>query len=257
LLAPEERAASFGFYNAEETMTTDTETPVAAPEQASRWEDFIDIIFSPGQLFERRAAEGWLKPFLILAAVSVVLYYVLLPVNGEIMEIAMRENAPPNANQAQLQQGANVMKYAMGIMAPIMYLVMIAGTALALKLVSSLFEPAASWRQSFVISTYAMYITIVQTLAVTVAVFIKNTMGGQLKSSDASFGLMRFIDVGKDPVMRALLGRTDLFAIWIAALLAVGLIHVVNMPRNKAILTAAIVWALIALPSLAMAALSR
>jgi hypothetical protein len=238
-------------------MTTDTETPVTAPEKASRWEDFIDIIFSPGQLFERRGGENWVKPFLILAAVSVVLYYVLLPVTGPLMEIAMRENAPPEANQAQLQQGASVMKYAMGIMAPIMYLVMIAGIALALKLVSSVIEPAAGWRQSFVIATYAMYITVIQTLIVAVAIFIKSSMGGELKSTDASFGLMRFMDVGKDPVMRALLGRTDLFAIWIAVLLAVGLIHVVRMPRNKAIATAAIVWALVALPSLAMAAFSR
>ena len=238
-------------------MTTDTETPVTAPEKASRWEDFIDIIFSPGQLFERRAEEGWVKPFLILAAVSVVLYYVLLPVTGPLMEIAMRENAPPEANQAQLQQGAAVMKYAMGIMAPIMYLVMIAGTALALKVVSAVLEPGASWRQSFIIATYAMYITIVQTLVVAIAVFLKSTMGGELKSTEASFGLMRFMDVGTDPVMRALLGRTDLFAIWIAVLLGVGLVHIVRMPRNKAFATAAIVWALIALPSLAMAAFSR
>lgn len=238
-------------------MTTDTESAVSAPETASRWEDFIDIIFSPGQLFQRRGAEGWVTPFLILSGVSVALYYLLLPVNGPLMEIAMRENAPPGANQAQLQQGANVMKYAMGVMAPFMYLIMIAGTAVGLKFVSSLFEPAASWRQSFVIATYAMYVTVVQTVMVALAVFIKSATGGQLRSNDASFGLMRFMDVGTDPVLRALLGRTDLFAIWIAALLGVGLIHVVGMPKGKAFITAAIVWALIALPSLAMAAFSR
>ena len=237
-------------------MTTDTEVPVAPPEKASRWEDFIDVIFSPGQLFDRRKDEGWLKPFLILAAVSIVLYYVLLPVTGPLMEIAMRENAPPEATPAQLQQGATVMKYSMGIMAPVMYLLMIAGTALALKLVSSLLEPKATWRQAFVISTYAMYITVVQTLVVAIAVFIKSSMGGELQTSDGSFGLLRFIDIGKDPVMRALLGRTDLFAIWIAVLLGVGLVHVVGMPRNKAFITAAIVWALVVLPSLAMAAIS-
>lgn len=237
-------------------MTTDTEVTPTAAEPASRWEDFIDVIFSPAQLFRRRANEGWVRPFLILAAVSIVLYYVLLPVTGPLMELAMRENAPPEANQAQLEQGAQVMKYAMGIMAPVMYLIMIAGTALALKLISALLEPGATWRQSFLIATYAMYITIVQTLIVATAIFLKSTMGGELKSTDASFGLTRFMDVGSDPVLRALLGRTDVFAIWIAVLLGVGLVHVVGMPRNKAFITAAIVWALIALPALAMAAIS-
>jgi hypothetical protein len=147
------------------------------------------------------------------------------------------------------------MKYFFGIMAPIMYLVMVAGTALAIKFVSALFDGRTSWRQAFVITTFAHYITIVQSLVVGVAAFIKNAMGGQASGTDASFGLLRFIDVGKDPVMRALLGRTDIFAIWIAVLFAVGLIHVVGMPKGKAAITAAIVWALIALPSLAAAAL--
>ena len=40
-------------------MTTETDNAVAtSPEKASRWEDFIDIIFSPGQVFDRRANES-------------------------------------------------------------------------------------------------------------------------------------------------------------------------------------------------------
>ncbi len=238
-------------------MTMDTEPTVVAPEKASRWEDFIDVIFSPGELYERRADEGWFKPFLILAVINVILYYALLPITGPMIEAAIQQNSPPNATPAQIEQGAKMMKYGMGIIAPVMYLIMIAGTALAIKLVSSLLEPGATWRQSFVITTYAHFITVVQSLFVAIAAFIKSMTGGQPSAQDASFGLLRFMDVGTDPVMRALLGRTDLFAIWIAALFAVGLIHIVRMPLGKAITTAAIVWALIALPSLAGAAFSR
>jgi hypothetical protein len=142
-----------------------------------------------------------------------------------------------------------------GVMTPIFYLVMIAGTALALKFVAPLFDGKMSWRQSFVITTFAHYVTVVQSLVIGIAAFLKSMMGGQAAGSDASFGLLRFIDVGRDPVMRAVLGRTDIFAIWIAVLFAVGLIHVAGMPKGKAAITAGIVWALIALPSLAMAAL--
>lgn len=239
------------------TTHTDSIDTAAPPEKASRWEDFIDIIFSPGQVFERRAAEPWLKPFLILVAVGVALYYLMLPVTGPMIEASMVENAPPTATAAQVQQSAGVMKYFFGIMAPIMYLLMVAGTAVALKFVAALFDGKPSWRESFVITTYAHYITIVQSLIVGIVLFIKSAMGGQAASQDASFGLMRFIDVGRDPVLRTLLGRTDLFAIWIAVLFAVGLIHIARMPRGRAAITAAIVWALIALPGLAMAALQR
>jgi len=236
-------------------MTTDTAV-VAAPPKASRWEDFIDIVFSPGQVFDRRGNEGWLKPFLILAGVNVALYYLLLPVTGPTIEAAMFENAPPNVTAAQMAQGVNMMKIGMGIVAPVMYLLMVLGTGVAVKLVASLFDGKPTWQQSFAITTHAHFITVIQGLIVSAGIFIVNMMGQPPAGKHGSFGLLRFIDVGRDPVMRALLGRTDLFAIWIAALFAVGLIHVAKMEKAKVAITAVIVWALIALPSLAMAALS-
>lgn len=236
-------------------MTTDTAVE-AAPQKASRWEDFIDIVFSPSEVFARRGNEAWLTAFIVLSVINVALYYLLLPVTGPTIEAAMVENAPPNVTAAQMAQGAKMMKIGMGIIAPVMYLVMILGTGLALKLVAALFDGKPTWRQSFAITTHAHFITVIQGLIVAFTIFIMNMMGAQPSGKNASFGLLRFVDVGSDAVMRTLLGRTDLFAIWIAALFAVGLVTVVKMEKVKAILTAAIVWALIALPSLAMAALS-
>jgi hypothetical protein len=95
-----------------------------------------------------------------------------------------------------------------------------------------------------------------QTVLIALAVMIKNQTGGNLSMADSSFGVMRFTGSDLDPVMRTLLTRVDLFAIWSAVLVAIGLIHVVRMEKSKAIIAAAIVWALIAVPSLAGAAFS-
>ena len=236
-------------------MTTDTETTVAAPEKASRWEDFIDVIFSPGELFDRRANDGWFKPFLILSAVCIVLYYALLPVTGGIWEAAVMQNAREGATPEQLAQGAKFMKYFGGIFMWVGFLFVIAISAVITKLVSSLVEPAATWRQSFTISTYSMYVAVPQSILIAIAAFIKTQGNGTLSMNDASFGVQRFLDPQLDPVLRTLVARADLFAIWSAILIGIGLIHVVRMPRNKAFITAAIVWALIALPGLASAAL--
>jgi hypothetical protein len=237
-------------------MATETETVTSAPEKASRWEDFIDVIFSPGELFDRRANDGWFKPFLILCAVCIVLYYVLLPVTAGLWEAMMRENAPPNATPAQIEQSASVMKWFYGIMVPFGFLLVIATSAVGIKLVSSLLEPASTWRQAFTISTYSMFVAVPQTVLIALAVMIKNQTGGNLSMADSSFGVMRFTGSDLDPVMRTLLTRVDLFAIWSAVLVAIGLIHVVRMEKSKAIIAAAIVWALIAVPSLAGAAFS-
>ena len=232
-----------------------TDNAVAAPEKASRWEDFIDIIFSPAEVYERRAEEGWLKPFLIVSAVAVALYYLLLPVTGVVWEVAMQQNAPPEATAEQMQQTAQLMRWVGGIMVPFGYLFMIAVAALSLKLVSALIEPGATWRQSFLIPTLAMFITVPQSIISAIPVFIKTQSGERPGVEDMSFGALRFAGPDVDPVLRALLGRLDIFAIWMAILIGIGLVHVVRMPRGKAFITAAIVWALIALPGLASAAL--
>ena len=235
-------------------METQIEPKAVAPEKASRWEDFIDVIFSPGELFDRRKDEGWGKPFLILVVVALVLYYVLLPVTGGIWEAAFRENAPPNATPADLERIGKFATYfgGIGMIVGMLFMVLISG--LVIKLVSSLVEPAAGWRQSFLISAFSLYIGIPQSIAIAISAFIGGR-DGSLSMKDASFGLLRFIPDKVDPVMMALYGRTDLFAIWSGVLVAIGLIHVVGMPRSKAIITAVIVWALAALPTLAGAAM--
>ena len=228
-------------------MTTDTEAPVKAPEKAARWEDFVDVFFAPTDLFARRKDESWVKPFLLLAAVSVVLYYIFLPIGGQLWEAAMIENAPPNASPEQLQQSAKFMKYLGGGFALFGYFFIVLVTAVGLKLGSALLEPSAKWREAFLIATYSLYVAVVQQIAVTISVFFASR-SGNVSMSDSSFGPMRFMP-DADPVVKALLGRFDLFAIWSLVLCAIGLMVVVGMPRAKAFATAFIAWLVVSLPA--------
>jgi hypothetical protein len=235
-------------------MTTDT--VVADTEKHSRWEDLVDVFFAPGELFAYRANEGWGKPFLLLAAISVVLYYVFLPINGQIFELMMRQNAPANVTPEQMHKSAVFMSYLGGLFIIFGVAFTIAATAVVLKLVSSVLEPAAGWRQAFMIATYSMFVVIPQAILGALLIFLKTNSGGTLRINDVSFGVLRFMDQ-PDKVLTAVLSRFDLFPIWSAALCAIGLVVVVKMPRGKAIATAAIAWLAIALPALAGAAMQR
>src|SRR5207253_8129347 len=100
-------------------MTSDTDTAVESkPAQGSRWEDFVDVYLSPGDLFARRAQETWLKPFLLLALISTVLYYAFLPLNSLIWDAMMAANAPEGADLERMRKGAAFMKYLGGIFVP-------------------------------------------------------------------------------------------------------------------------------------------
>jgi hypothetical protein len=227
-------------------MSTDTEVEVAAPEKSARWEDFVDVFLSPADLYARRRDESWTIPFLLFCAISIALYYVFLPIGGLIWEAAMLENAPPNADAAQIQQSAQFMKYLGGVFVPIGYGFMIAFMALGMKLASSVLEPGARWRQAFLIATYASYVGLIQQVLTTIAVYVKSR-SGTITMADASFGLLRFMP-DADPVTKAMIGRVDLFAFWSLILCAIGLSVIVGMSRGKALATAAIAWLLVALP---------
>src|SRR5688500_5031237 len=227
-------------------MSTDTEAAVTTPEKSARWEDFVDVYLSPGELYARRRDDAWTIPFLLFCAVSIVLYYAFLPIGGLVWEAAMTENAPPNADAAQVQQSAQFMKYLGGIFVPIGYGFMIAVMAVGLKLASAVLEPGARWRQAFLIATYAAYVGLIQQVLTTISVYMKSRSGA-ISMADTSFGLMRFMPHA-DPVIKALIGRLDLFAFWSLVLCAIGLIVVVGMPRGKAFMAAAIAWLLVGLP---------
>jgi hypothetical protein len=54
-------------------------------------------------------------------------------------------------------------------------------------------------------------------------------------------------------MMLAVLGRVDVFTIWITILLGIGLSVTGKIPRSKAMIAAALVWAIGALPAVLQA----
>jgi hypothetical protein len=229
-----------------------TETVTSAEPRGSRWEDLVDVFFAPADLFKRRVNDSWVAPFAMASIIAIVLYYVFLPFNSLVFQAGMAENAPPGTDPEKLKQAASFMKALMVIILPVGFLVVTAVTAVGIKLVSSVIEPVATWKKAFMISAYALFVAIPQQLAIAGVVAVRQIP----KLSEASFGVLRFMDK-PDPIARAVLGRIDIFPIWAAIIIAVGLVVAVGMPKGKAIATSAIVWAFVALPSLVGALLTH
>jgi hypothetical protein len=69
-----------------------------------------------------------------------------------------------------------------------------------------------------------------------------------------SLGLGRFFDPDTaSPMLLALIGRIDVFTIWVTVLLAIGLSVTGKIPRQKAYIAAVIVWIIGALPTVLQA----
>jgi hypothetical protein len=227
-----------------------SEVAAAAPAKTSRWEDLLDVFLEPHALFARRANETWWKPFGLLVAICVILYYAFISANGEIIRATMMQKGATGASAAQVEQGAAIAKWAGGIGMPFGLAFVMLFTAIGLKLGTWMFEPNASWRQAFTIAVYSMFVAIPQQILTAIAVMIRSRFG-EVTMRDTSFGVMRFVDPDSlNAVTTALLSRLDLFAIWSAVLCAIGLMVVVKMPRNRAFAAAAFAWLLISIPAL-------
>jgi hypothetical protein len=242
-------------------MSTDTVTqqPAPATEKASRWEDFVDIFFSPTALFRRRANDSWVWPLIVLAALSTILYFAFPSVNRAFSEAQMASRNMTPEQQAAAQRMGGTFMIIGGLFVPIvMALIILIGAAI-LWLGAKLTGILLTFRQSLMINAYVGLLTILQQLIVSVISMFKVNRGEALDPfKDRATSIIRFIDTSQMPdVLVALLSRIDIFAFWALIWTAIALIAVSNAPKGRAYAAATFVWFVAVIPALIGVAFSK
>jgi hypothetical protein len=223
----------------------------AAPGQTGRWEDYIDVIFSPAELFRRRAGDRVAPPLITLLVLAVLFYFIMLPANGMAMRAATTAN--PDAAGA-IERFGMLFQVLGSILIPITYLFVIAVAALLLLGVGRMADVPTTLSRTMLVATYAAFIYLVAQLAGGVSILIHGESGLDV-IRHTSFGVLRFVgDADMNPVTMALLRRLDVFAIWQAVLWGIGVAIVFGASRAQAAATAGVTWLLAALPGIAGAA---
>jgi hypothetical protein len=233
------------------------DVPVAAQPNASRWEDFIDIFYAPSSVFARRAASGFLLPMLVVTVLSGALYVMNSGVWSEVMDAEMtramaRQSQQLTAEQMQKVRGFSETMAKVGafVFVPIGIFL----TGLMLWVCGKFVEAKQTIRQATMVAAFAFMPRVLEGLVVAVQglLLAPGSFNGRWK---VSLGIGRFLDPdATSPALLALVGRLDLFTIWVTVLLAIGLAVTGNVSRGRAAIAAAIVWVLGALPLLLQAA---
>lgn len=232
-------------------------TPAAEP--ASLFEDFIDIFVSPAKVFARRANSG----FLMVTAVLTVLLTVLTFANQGSMQgimdaefdrqIQTIQKQNPNMTAEQVQTARNGMekfggyvKYIVIVAIPLIVLVL----GLGIWLVGKLFGASNGYGAAAMIAAYAYLPRVIEAVLVAVQGLVLDT-GALTGRYQLSLGVGRFLDPNTTSAgLLGLLGRVDIFTIWVTILIGIGISVVGKIPREKAMLAAAVIWVLGAVPSL-------
>jgi hypothetical protein len=221
-------------------------------EPASRWEDYVDVFFSPAELYRRRAHDRLAPPLLTLLLLGVIFYFVLLPANS----IAMRASMPDNPDAAVMMERFGTLFQVIGsIFVPITYLIVIGAAAALLWLIGRFADIRTDFSRTMLIATYAGFVYLLAQVAGGVAIMIHGEAGLDI-FRHTSFGPLRFIGGAElDPVAAALLRRFELFTLWQTVLWAIGIAVIYNVSRARGLAVAFAAWLLLALPAVVMALL--
>jgi hypothetical protein len=231
-----------------------TATPSAPPQRASWWEDFIDIFYAPSTVFARRANSGFGIPMLVVTllvggialANSGVMQPIMDAEFGRATAATMRRN--PQVTPEMMEKGRAIGETFAKIGAFIFVPVGIFLTGLALWICGKLVDAKESLSAATMVAAYSFVPRVLESLLVGVQGLVMDpgSLTGRYK---LSLGLGRFLDPDTaSPVLLALLGRVDVFTIWVTILLAIGLSVTGRIPRTRAAIAAAMVWLLGALP---------
>ncbi len=238
----------------------------AAPapiKPASRWEDFIDIFYAPSSVYERRAHSGFGIPMLVVTVIVGLIALANMGVMQPIMDAeftrgmaqAMKKNPQltPEMMEKGRAFGEAFAKVGAFVITPIAMFV----TGLVLWIVGKLFDSKQTLAAALMVASYAFVPRILENILNGVQGLLMDpaSLDGRYR---VSLGLGRFLDPNTaSPMLLALLGRVDVFTIWVTVLLAIGLAVTGKIPRSKAALAAVIVWIVGALPQVLSAAQAR
>ncbi len=231
------------------------ETPAPAPEKAGLFEDFIDIFYNPSAVFTRRANSGFFLVLCLLTVVVGLLWFVNKGTMSGIMDAeisrsmaeAMKSN--PAMTQDQLAMGNKVAGFMTTVGAfigtPIAILIIGLGAWLTGKMLGA----TLSYAQASMVAAYAFMPRIIDQVAVMAQGMLLDT-SGYTGRFQLTLGVGRFLSPDQSHGILGVLGRVDIFTLWVTVLLAIGIVVVGKLPKDKLIPAGAIMWVLGAIPAI-------
>jgi hypothetical protein len=216
----------------------------------------MDIFYAPSSVFARRANASFWIPLLI---VSVLLGVIFLANRDLIEPIIDAETSRALAKTGQQLSADQIatMKKASGVIgtigafvgAPIGMLLL----GVVIWLVGKFFDAKESINAAIVVAVFSYVPRVVEGI-VNRAQGLFVDPSSLTSRYSLSLGVGRFLDPDTtSPILLALVGRIDLFTIWVTVLIAIGLAVTGKISRAKAAIAAAVIWLLGALPAFATA----
>ena len=229
------------------------------PQRVAIWEDFIDMFYAPSAVFRRREHGSVFIPLIVVTLLTGAIFYLnsgaLSPLfDAEFdrqMAAAMRNNPKitPEVVENMRAVTSRIGQVGVFVFLPIAML----GVGVVTWAAGKLVDAAESFHTALVVAAYAFVPRVVEGVTNGLqALFLDPTQfNGRFR---ITFGPGRFLDPDTtSALLIAVVGRLDVFTLWITVLVAIGLSVTGRIPMSRAALVAAIVWLVGGLPTILQA----
>ena len=217
-------------------------------------EDMFEIFYAPSAVFERRRGGEYGLPLIALAVIAAVLMIatkgLMQPVIDAEMSMSLAKTcAKLTAEQCDQARTAAQSFSGIGTMisVPIVYLI----TPFILGGIAWLVAKTVGVRQRYavavMIATFAWYPRLIESVVTAVQLALLPNLTVTSRFS-VSLGIGRFLDGAHPNLATALLGRVDIFTLWVTFLIGLGFMVTAKATKAQAIMIGAIVWVIGALP---------
>jgi len=226
-------------------------TPAAsAVKAASVWEDFVDIFYAPSSVFDRRRDGRFGLALLILTLLAVAIFFAVKGGMQPVMDAEFQRRAAeqmaknPKLTPEMLEKGRAFTEKFGWLFVLVGTPIAVFATGLVLWVGGKLIDAKESLGAAVMVATYAMVPRLISSLLMGVQGLFMSPDSITSRYS-VSLGAARFLDpTTTNPLVLKLAGQVELFAIWTAVLLAIGLSVTGRVSRGKAAAVAAVIWLL-------------
>lgn len=216
--------------------------------------DIAEIYYAPSAVYDRRRNGQFGLPLVVFFVAATVLYFITQDLMQPVMDAEwrmasasmMRKN--PEMTPEMVEQMRGFQKFAVvGIFFYALIGPLLAG--LILWIVEKFVGVKQGLKVAITVAVFAFYPMLLEQL-VNAAQMLVLSEHSIVSRYSLSLGPARVLGADADPVSRALLGHVDVFTIWTAILIAIGVRVTAGATKGQATTIAAVMWALGVIPSL-------
>ena len=217
-------------------------------------DDFMDIFYSPSAVFARRANSGFWIPMLIVTVLLGAIFMANRDLIDPIMEAEVARSMAKSARSLtpdQVAAGRKIVGTFATVGAFVGTPITIFLIGLVMWMVGKFVDVKQTLNAAIVVATFSYVPRVVEGIVSRIQGLFIDPASLNSRYS-LSLGVGRFLDPDTtSPILLGLVGRIDLFTIWITVLIAIGIAVTGKVSRARASIAAAVVWLVGALPSVA------